>query len=60
MFDDLIFFIGLYSCPTYYFPIRAGAPGMPSFVVAVDLKSGTETSDYWIKRGTALLLSLAN
>jgi len=29
-------------------------------VVAVDLKCGQEGSDYWIKRGTALLLSLAN
>lgn len=50
---------GLYSCPCYYFPIRAGAPGMPAFVVAVDLKSGAEKADYWIKRGTALLLSLS-
>ncbi|XP_013098623.2 dynein axonemal heavy chain 2 [Stomoxys calcitrans] len=46
---------GVYSCPTYYYPQRAG-----SFVIAVDLKSGTENADYWIKRGTALLLSLSN
>ena len=45
---------GVYQCPTYYFPIRSG-----SFVIAVDLKSGVEKSDYWIKRGTALLLSLS-
>ncbi|RZC39320.1 dynein heavy chain 2, axonemal-like [Asbolus verrucosus] len=51
---------GLYSCPCYYFPIRTGAPNRPAFVVAVDLKCGAENSDFWIKRGTALLLSLAN
>ncbi|KAJ4429792.1 Dynein heavy chain 2, axonemal [Periplaneta americana] len=51
---------GMYVCPTYYFPQRSGAQGRPAFVLAVDLKSGKETSDFWIKRGTALLLSLAN
>ncbi|KAF5308522.1 hypothetical protein FQR65_LT06187 [Abscondita terminalis] len=51
---------GLYSCPAYYYPIRTGIQGWPAFVVAVDLKSGAENSDFWIKRGTALLLSLAN
>ncbi|KAI4461456.1 dynein heavy chain [Holotrichia oblita] len=51
---------GLYNCPCYYYPIRTGSPGVPAFIVAVDLKSGQENSDFWIKRGTALLLSLAN
>ncbi|KAK9721112.1 ATP-binding dynein motor region [Popillia japonica] len=51
---------GLYNCPCYYYPIRTGTPGVPAFIVAVDLKSGQENSDFWIKRGTALLLSLAN
>lgn len=46
---------GVYSCPSYYYPQRAG-----SFVIAVDLKSGTEKADYWVKRGTALLLSLSS
>ncbi|XP_026839391.1 dynein heavy chain 2, axonemal [Drosophila erecta] len=46
---------GVYQCPAYYYPIRSG-----SFVIAVDLKSGNEKADYWIKRGTALLLSLAS
>lgn len=45
----------LYQCPAYYFPIRTG-----SYVIAVDLKCGFENVDFWIKRGTALLLSLAN
>lgn len=46
---------GIYPCPTYYYPQRSG-----SFVIAVDLKSGNEKADYWIKRGTALLLSLSS
>ncbi|XP_030749874.1 dynein heavy chain 2, axonemal [Sitophilus oryzae] len=51
---------GLYLCPCYYFPVRTGVAGRPAYVVAVDLKCGEiEGSDYWIKRGTALLLSLA-
>ncbi|XP_050498494.1 dynein axonemal heavy chain 2 [Diabrotica virgifera virgifera] len=51
---------GLYQCPCYYFPIRTGSANRPAFVVAVDLRVGLESSDFWIKRGTALLLSLAN
>lgn len=44
----------IYSCPAYYYPTRSG-----SYVIAVDLKAGSESADFWIKRGTALLLSLA-
>ncbi|XP_038214645.1 dynein heavy chain 2, axonemal [Zerene cesonia] len=43
-----------YVCPTYYYPKRMGA-----FVVAVDLLSGKESPDFWVKRGTALLCTLA-
>ncbi|XP_063712783.1 dynein axonemal heavy chain 2-like isoform X4 [Symsagittifera roscoffensis] len=50
---------GMYACPCYYFPDRAGAGNRPSFVVAVDLKSGEKSPDHWVKRGTALLMSLA-
>ncbi|XP_066578473.1 dynein axonemal heavy chain 2 [Amia ocellicauda] len=50
---------GMYSCPCYYFPNRAGGAGRASFVVGVDLKSGAVPPDHWIKRGTALLMSLA-
>eukprot|EP00795_Rhopilema_esculentum_P016694 gene16694-8141_t len=45
---------GMYNCPCYYYPNRGGE----SFVVAVDLKAGAVNADHWIKRGTALLLSL--
>ncbi|CAI8007748.1 Dynein heavy chain 2, axonemal [Geodia barretti] len=51
---------GIYSCPCYYFPNRSGGSGRPSFVVTVDLKSGQSSSEHWVKRGTALLMSLDN
>ncbi|XP_039087571.1 dynein heavy chain 2, axonemal [Hyaena hyaena] len=49
---------GTYSCPCYYYPIRAGSSDRASFIIGIDLRSGTMTSDHWIKRGTALLMSL--
>ncbi|XP_063042411.1 dynein axonemal heavy chain 2 [Engraulis encrasicolus] len=48
----------MYLCPCYYFPVRSGGAGRASFVVAVDLKSGALPFDHWVKRGTALLMSL--
>lgn len=45
----------IFGCPCYYYPLRSG-----SFVIAVDLNSGAESADFWIKRGSALLLSLPN
>ncbi|XP_029311197.1 LOW QUALITY PROTEIN: dynein heavy chain 2, axonemal [Cottoperca gobio] len=50
----------MYLCPCYYFPVRSGGAGRPSFVVEIELKSGAVTPDHWIKRGTALLMSLDN
>ncbi|KYM82700.1 Dynein heavy chain 2, axonemal [Atta colombica] len=49
----------LYSCPCYYYPQRSGDQMRSAFIIAVDLKAGTQGSDFWVKRGTALLLSLA-
>ncbi|KAL2765787.1 dynein axonemal heavy chain 2 isoform 1 [Daubentonia madagascariensis] len=51
---------GMYSCPCYYYPNRAGSSDRASFVIGIDLRSGAMTSDHWIKRGTALLMSLDN
>ncbi|XP_075914114.1 dynein axonemal heavy chain 2-like [Petromyzon marinus] len=52
---------GLYSCPCYYCPDRAGSPERPSSIVlGVDLRAGSQPADHWVKRGTALLMSLAN
>lgn len=53
-------YLGIYSCPCYYYPNRAGSSGRPSFTVACDFRTGSVPSDHWIKRGTALLMSLDN
>lgn len=45
----------IYECPAYYIPDRA-----ISFITTIDLKSGSKKPDVWIKRGTAILLNLAN
>lgn len=50
---------GIYSCPLYMYPLRGGTSQRPSFLMMVDLKSGARDAEYWIKRGTALLLSMA-
>jgi len=57
---QLFHFAGKYMCPCYYYPQRCGTQGRQAFVLAVELRSGKENSDFWIKRGTALLLSLAD
>ena len=43
----------------YLYPIRTGSRERPSFMIMVELESGSADTDHWIKRGTALLLSLA-
>eukprot|EP01028_Stygiella_incarcerata_P006524 TRINITY_DN2668_c0_g1_i2.p1 TRINITY_DN2668_c0_g1~~TRINITY_DN2668_c0_g1_i2.p1 ORF type:complete len:4588 (-),score=1267.00 TRINITY_DN2668_c0_g1_i2:3353-17116(-) len=48
---------GVYQCPLYIFPMRCGTPNHGSFVTTVDLKTGDEEPDHWIRRGTALVLS---
>jgi dynein heavy chain len=48
----------MYSCPCYVYPVRSGTREKPSFMLSVDLKSGERTPQFWIKRGTALLMSL--
>ena len=50
---------GVYLCPLYLYPIRTGTRERPSFVINVELKSGASDPGHWVKRGTALLLSLA-
>uniref|UniRef100_A0A3Q3ETA1 Dynein heavy chain region D6 P-loop domain-containing protein n=1 Tax=Labrus bergylta TaxID=56723 RepID=A0A3Q3ETA1_9LABR len=49
-----------YLCPCYFYPVRSGGAGRASFVFSIELKSGAVTPDRWIKRGTALLMSLDN
>ena len=51
---------GTYQCPLYNWPIRGGTFQHNSFILNVELKTGVQDSDYWTKRGVALLLSLSN
>lgn len=50
---------GYYECPVYYYPIRQGGVGRDSYMLKVDLKTGDQQPEFWIKRGTALLMSTA-
>ena len=50
---------GIYQCPMYLYPLRTGSRERPSFMVMVELRSGNVDPEYWILRGTALLLALA-
>jgi len=47
----------VYQCPLYYFPNRTGSPTRPSFQIWVEVKSGQYTPGFWVKRGTAFLLT---
>lgn len=53
-----------YLCPTFMYPIRTGVREKPSFMFSIQLPckgnplENTE-NNFWIKRGTALLMSLA-
>ena len=46
-----------YNCPVYMYPVRTGSRERPSYVITVDLKCGSKSSEFWVKRGVALLLS---
>ena len=50
---------GIYSCPIYLYPFRSGSRERPSFVISADVKSGNQASDFWVKRGVAMVLSTA-
>jgi dynein heavy chain, axonemal len=49
---------GYYSCPVYMYPIRTGTRERPSYMATADIKAGAQDSDFWTRRGTAMLLSL--
>lgn len=48
---------GLYACPLYYYPMRSGFMGRPSFVMYIDFKSGVQSIEHWIRRAAGALLS---
>lgn len=49
-----------YMCPIYQYPCRTGSNGRPSLVTMQEIRSGTQDPSFWIKRGTAILLSTAS
>ncbi|CAD7941177.1 unnamed protein product [Amoebophrya sp. A25] len=49
----------IYQCPLYTYPDRVGSPTRASFQLYIELKSGAYDPGFWIKRGTAMLLSTA-
>lgn len=51
---------GYYVCPCYYYPIRQGKIARDSFMLLIELKTGECSPEFWVKRGTALLMSTAN
>jgi len=50
----------IYDCPTYYYPKRSGTTVRDSFLMKIDLRTLEQPAEFWVKRGTALLLSLAD
>ena len=50
---------GMYTCPLYLYPLRTGSRERPSWMLNIDIKSGQAEPEVWTKRGTALLLALA-
>ncbi|CDJ49023.1 hypothetical protein EBH_0056020 [Eimeria brunetti] len=49
-----------YMCPIYQYPCRTGSSGRPSLVTMQEIRSGTQDPSFWVKRGTAILLSTAS
>ena len=50
---------GMYTCPLYMYALRTGSRERPSWMLNIDIKSGAAEPEIWTKRGTALLLALA-
>ena len=49
---------GMYTCPLYMYALRTGSRERPSFMMPIELRAGTAEPEAWVKRGTALILSL--
>jgi dynein heavy chain len=48
---------GMYVCPLYMYPVRSGTRERPSYVYSVDIRGGRFSSEFWTKRGVAMLLA---
>lgn len=49
-----------YECPVYFYPVRTGSREQPSFMLNAWLHVGQNTPEFYIKRGTALLMNLGD
>jgi len=49
----------MYETPLYLYPRRTGSRERPSYMLSLDISVGERSSEYFVKRGTALLLSLS-
>lgn len=49
-----------YECPTYFYPTRTGTREQPSFMLNGWLDCGLNSPDFYVKRGTAMLLNLGD
>lgn len=49
---------GFYQCPLYYYPNRGDLLNNQSFVLPLDLKTGSKPPEHWTKRAVGALLSL--
>jgi len=57
--------IKYYNCPVYMYPIRGGTRENPSYMFNISLPMGPDPNGniddtFWVKRGTACLLSLGD
>ncbi|KAL8440078.1 hypothetical protein Efla_004062 [Eimeria flavescens] len=50
----------LYMCPVYMYPCRTGTSQRSSLVTIQEIRSGAQDPSFWVKRGTAILLSTAS
>lgn len=50
----------IFECPCYYYPVRGGTIDRDSFMMKIDIRSGEYSPDFWVKRGAAILMSLAH
>lgn len=50
----------LYLCPIYHDPCRTGNNGRSALVTMQEVRSGLHDPSFWVKRGTAILLSTAS
>ena len=51
---------GMYTCPLYMYPVRSGTRERPSYVYSIEIRGGRFSSEFWTKRGVAMLLATSS